>query len=73
MKGYAFIKQEGSKFLHEEIEVKVELIVGDFIKYFPDDEDKKFTDTEVDDGVMFEVVKRVYSTIDGMLYFCRHA
>ena len=73
MNGYAFVEQEESKIFGEEIEVKTELIVGDFIKYFPDAENEKFTGSEVDDGIMLEVVKRVYSTIDGMLYFCRHA
>ena len=71
--GYAFVEQEESKVFGYEIEVKAELIVGDFIKYFPDAEDENFTDSEVDDGFMLEVVKRVYCTIDGMLYFCRDA
>ena len=59
-KGYAVVWQEESK-----------LIVGDFIRYFPDSENEEFTASEIDDGVMFEVVKRVYSTIDGMLYYCK--
>jgi|TARA_R110001632_G_scaffold217401_2_gene346040 hypothetical protein len=70
-KGYAVVWQEESRFYGEEIEVRNELIVGDFIRYFPDSENEEFTASEIDDGVMFEVVKRVYSTIDGMLYYCK--
>jgi hypothetical protein len=72
MKGYAFVEEKDSKLFNEEIKIKTKLIVGDFIKFYPDAYDERFTESEVDNGITLEVLKRVYSTIDGMLYFCKH-
>tara|TARA_R110000803_G_scaffold60137_4_gene119234 strand:- start:547 stop:795 length:249 start_codon:yes stop_codon:yes gene_type:complete len=71
MKGHAYIESKDSRLDRvDEITVDVELFKGDYIRYFPHHTEKEFTNEEVDNGIEIIVLKRVYSTIDGMLYFC---
>jgi hypothetical protein len=78
MKGTAFITTKGDRLCFMDIPIKEELVVGDYIKLYPEDGDQdnynnQFTDDEINDGIDLIVRKRVYSTIDGMMYYCDYA
>ena len=78
MKGTAYVNKKEDRLFCIDIKITNELIIGDYIRFFPelddrDNYDKPFTNDEVDNGIDLIVKMRIYSTIDGMMYYCDYA
>lgn len=78
MKYVAFVTDDKDKIGWYDIPINEKLDVGDFILFYPeedsrDNNNKNFTNEEVNNGISLLVEKRVYSTIDGMMYYCKRA